>query len=239
MKDKLQGLVAGLLIGVILTGGTVIAASSTTKIDVIYENLKYFVDGVEKKPKTGQGFIYQGTTYVPLRFAGEALGKPVYWDGKTKTISIGHKEGSSTYLDLIDYARAEGGAANNIEFGKSGEKKFTIANNEYLNGIAVPFASWHSNTVIKYNLNGKYTKLTGYLGIDDSSKNASEYGRIEIIGDTEILYSSPQLVGGDLPSEISVDVTNVQRLEISFINVHENNSYGSAKQIVFAEAKLQ
>lgn len=67
-------------------------AASSTKIEVIYENLRYMVDGVEKEPSVGQGFIYNGTTYIPLRFAGEALGKDVSWDGSTKTVWIGKRE---------------------------------------------------------------------------------------------------------------------------------------------------
>lgn len=238
VKDKIQGLLLGLLIGVILTGGTVVAATST-KIEVVFENLKYYIDGVEKRPETGQGFIYKGTTYVPMRFVGEALGKSVHWDGKTKSISIGRKEAASIYLDHLEYARAEGSTIDKIKFGKSGEQTFSIAGNDYLNGIGVPFGPIDSDSVIKYNLKGQFKNLTGYVGIDDSTKNASDYGIIEIIGDEKILYTSPNLFGGDLPREISIDITDIQRLEIHFKNRHYKNSYGIAKQIVFAEAKLK
>lgn len=35
------------------------------------------------------GFVYEGTTYVPLRFMAESLGKEVAWDGKTSSIFVG------------------------------------------------------------------------------------------------------------------------------------------------------
>lgn len=234
MKDKFKGLLLGILIGTVLTGGTVFAAS-TTKIEVLYENLKYIVDGVEKKPTTGQGFIYQGTTYVPLRFAGEALGKEVNWDGKTKTITIGEKQGTFSYLDKIDYARVEGEARNYFGFGNTGEKTYTIASEKYLNGLDTTINSWNDNAKIIYNLNGKYKKLTGFLGVDDSTKNSSTTGRIVISGDDEVLYTSPELTGGDLPINISIDVSGVLRLEIQFQTV---NATWDDLNLVLAEAKL-
>jgi foldase protein PrsA len=52
-------------------------------------------DGVEKKT-TQQGFFYNNTTYVPLRFVGEALGKKVQWDEKNQTIWLGEKKTATT-----------------------------------------------------------------------------------------------------------------------------------------------
>lgn len=63
-----------------------------TSIEVFFHPLRYYVDGVEKLPVSGkQGFVYQETTYVPLRFVAESLGKEVVWDGKTNSIYIGEK----------------------------------------------------------------------------------------------------------------------------------------------------
>ncbi|MCS7459729.1 peptidylprolyl isomerase [Paenibacillus doosanensis] len=91
MNDKLKGLVLGLSLGVMLTGS--VAYASGTQIEVYFQNLKYMFDGFEKKPAEdqGQGFIYNGTTYVPLRFVSEALGKDVQWDDETQTIWVGKK----------------------------------------------------------------------------------------------------------------------------------------------------
>lgn len=103
MREKVKGLVLGMTIGTMLTGASVFA-TNTAKIEVIYDNLKYIVNGVQKVPSVGQGFIYQGTTYVPLRFAAEATGQDITWDGKNKTIYIGKKEGESKYLSDVSYA---------------------------------------------------------------------------------------------------------------------------------------
>ncbi|MGO4276406.1 stalk domain-containing protein, partial [Paenibacillus sp. TAF58] len=44
----------------------------------------------QKAPSDGKGFIYEGSTYVPLRFISEALGKKVEWDEENETIWIGN-----------------------------------------------------------------------------------------------------------------------------------------------------
>ena len=66
MKDKVKGLIVGLTIGSVLSGTVAFAAGN--QIEVAFRNLKYMFDGVEKAPTEAKGFIYEGSTYVPLRF---------------------------------------------------------------------------------------------------------------------------------------------------------------------------
>lgn len=73
MKDKVKGLIVGLTIGSLISGTAAFAASS--QIEVAFRSIKYMFDGVEKVPADGKGFVYEGSTYVPLRFVSEALGK--------------------------------------------------------------------------------------------------------------------------------------------------------------------
>ncbi|SDC42855.1 foldase protein PrsA [Paenibacillus sp. UNCCL117] len=91
MKDKFKGLVLGLSLGAMLTGTA--AYASGTQIEVYFRELKYMFDGIEKKPSAeqGAGFIHNGTTYVPLRFVSEALGKEVGFDEETSTIWVGKR----------------------------------------------------------------------------------------------------------------------------------------------------
>ena len=79
---------------------TTAAASSSSKkmIEANYMGIKLVVDGVEVTPKDPDGnavdpFISDGTTYLPVRAVGEALGKEVTWDGDTKTVYIGKVPG--------------------------------------------------------------------------------------------------------------------------------------------------
>lgn len=97
MKDKVKGLIVGLTIGSVLSGTVAFAANS--QIEVAFRSLKYMFDGVEKAPSEAKGFIYEGSTYVPLRFVSEALGKKVEWDEENETIWIGNnpKQVVATY----------------------------------------------------------------------------------------------------------------------------------------------
>lgn len=88
MKDKVKGLIVGLTIGSVLSGTVAFAAG--TQIEVAFRNLTYMFDGVEKTPTDAKGFIYEGDTYVPLRFMSDSLGKKVTWDDATSTIWVGN-----------------------------------------------------------------------------------------------------------------------------------------------------
>ncbi|PYI50591.1 peptidylprolyl isomerase [Paenibacillus flagellatus] len=93
----------GLIIGVLLSVSFVQASGTGTSIEVYFKELRYLFDGVEKKPEQ-DGFIYNGTTYVPLRFVGEALGKRVQYDDDTGTIKVGHQYAADPAM-TIDQAK--------------------------------------------------------------------------------------------------------------------------------------
>ncbi|WP_152399097.1 stalk domain-containing protein [Paenibacillus cellulositrophicus] len=75
MKDKLKGLVIGIVIGSMLTGATAFAASGTTNIKVAIQTLGIYVDGTKKT--SADAIIYKGTTYVPARSVSKAIGKDI------------------------------------------------------------------------------------------------------------------------------------------------------------------
>ncbi|TCM89134.1 copper amine oxidase-like protein [Paenibacillus sp. BK033] len=251
MKDKFKGLFAGLLVGTMVTGGTIYAAN-TKSIQVTFDNLKFMVDGVQKKSSSGQPFFYQGTTYVPLRFAAEATGKDIQYDSKNKTIWIGKKVGSFKYLSEMDYARAEGIATkmdtsgfyqqffinqwNDTWNNKKGPLK--IAGKEYLHGFAADLGRVYSEetAILYYNLDGKYSKLTGFAGIDDVSKNSASTGYLTIYGDDTELYKSKGLIGGDYAEPVDIDLKGVAKLKIEFsIDMNDDNDSAA---VDFVEAKI-
>jgi foldase protein PrsA len=99
MKDKLKGLIIGILIGVLLSGS--IAYAGGVSAEVLLKRFKIMVNGVEKQPKE-HTLLYNNRVYIPIRFVGELMGESVKWDGKTGTIWIGGKGGLeivATYQD--------------------------------------------------------------------------------------------------------------------------------------------
>lgn len=112
MKFNLKSskvIVATLVIFIFVAG--IAFGSNTSKITVKFENLKYFVQGQQVKADAKTpGFIYEGTTYVPLRFVGESLGQKVDWDGKAKAIKMTNNNALSSdagYQAEIDRLNAQ------------------------------------------------------------------------------------------------------------------------------------
>ncbi len=72
---------------IMLFGGAALATDGTKNIQVRYKNIKTFVNSTLKAPSQ-EPFIYNDSTYVPLRFISESLGAVVNWDANTNTIAI-------------------------------------------------------------------------------------------------------------------------------------------------------
>jgi len=90
-----KGFVAGVLVTLLFTTALPAFATAGTKaIEVTYNNIKITLDGKQITPRDGQGnivepFLYEGTTYLPLRSVANALGLAVDWDGTTQTVILG------------------------------------------------------------------------------------------------------------------------------------------------------
>ena len=95
-----------LVCALLLCGGVLAAGSTVVKTQTLtayYSNISLVVDGVKITPKDANGtvvepFIVDGTTYLPVRAIGEALGKQVSWDGDTRTVYVGEVPDTDTYL---------------------------------------------------------------------------------------------------------------------------------------------
>ena len=88
------------------------AAMAARNIDV-FTGVSIFVDGRELRPSDAKGndveaFIYEGTTYVPLRAVGEALGAEVSWNKDTKTVYLNSEKTGAEPEDRI--ARFDAGS---------------------------------------------------------------------------------------------------------------------------------
>jgi len=95
MKDKVRGLVVGILIGSTITGATAFAASGTS-IKAVIQKVNLYVDGTKKT--TANAITYNNTTYVPVRSMSSALGQNValsdnnLYIGKIPKLNITEKE---------------------------------------------------------------------------------------------------------------------------------------------------
>lgn len=66
-------------------------------LQVYFRDIKININGNIKQPSQ-EPFLYNGTTYVPLRFISEAMGKSVSWDDQKNLITI--TDGASSVESL-------------------------------------------------------------------------------------------------------------------------------------------
>lgn len=113
MRDKLKGLLLGLLIGTVVSGSIAYAANSKA-INVYFRELKFVFDGVEKPAPAGKspGFIYNNTTYLPIRYIAESLGKEINFDNDTGTVWVGKNYGGDGKKTVVTYT---GGTVSQVE----------------------------------------------------------------------------------------------------------------------------
>ncbi len=89
----------------------VTAVSDLIKVQSM--NVKMVFDGVSMQPPTGQHvFIYNNTTYVPIRFVSYALQKSVSWDAKNLKVTVA--EPSSSELVVIKEYLMNAGNADSV-----------------------------------------------------------------------------------------------------------------------------
>lgn len=95
MKKEIKGFIAGSLCASLCTAAVSHAAGWFESINVTRNSATISVDSV---PINADNFIYNDTTYVPLRAVTEALGCSVFWDEEKREIAIDNLPLLKTFL---------------------------------------------------------------------------------------------------------------------------------------------
>lgn len=206
---KNKKIVSTLAIMLILST-VVIASSRIANIKVVYDNIKIVVDGKEvnfgldSEGKKIEPFIYNGTTYLPVRAVGEAVGKEVSWDQSSKTVFLGSAAVNNNFTqvnieekDLINTLDAFN-KTSHVYVYKSGKNK----------GIELQLYN-KTETNINYNLEGKYTNISCLVGVEEAYKK----GSLKFIGDGRMLAEYP-IESDKMADNVNVDVSGVKNLMI-------------------------
>lgn len=94
-KNNLRSFISGVLVTLLCV--CLISSAAATigqrTLTANYRDIKIVLDGKQLTPKDATGsvvepFTVNGTTYLPVRAIGEALGLSVDWDGSTSTVSL-------------------------------------------------------------------------------------------------------------------------------------------------------
>lgn len=159
MRKLLQGFIAGILSGIVVTG-TIGVFAYTDYIEVVYNNIKIVVDGKEIRPNS-EPFISNGTTYLPVRAVSEALGKEVLWDGTSNIVYIGKTISNSEKLINLTNIGEGWGETDILTDNYGNRYTYALRNN----GAGKGFGYEYGNYTGQYLLNGKYNRLKGTLYI--------------------------------------------------------------------------
>jgi len=164
MKNSLFKMGLGVLIGIMLGSSIVYAASTRKTIDVTYNNIKVYKDKVLCELKDANGtviepFIYNGTTYMPVRGTASLADMDVTWDGATQSVYLwAEMAADGTYLlDVCPpYSLS---FFDTYDTGKS----FEMAGKKYSNGI-VQNNVWYNEGTALFNLDSRYAAIECTIG---------------------------------------------------------------------------
>lgn len=238
MKKRVQGLVAGLLIGSTLTSGVVFGKQISETAELFYNNIKIYIDGAEIVPKDANGnvvepFTMNGTTYLPVRAISNAFGKDVEWDGTTQSVYIGKKDQTKpdNYLDRVQYNDYKEGDEDS-DFAIINGEVFDFNGNTYTNGLIFYDASSYWSTgiedndkadiCISYPLNSQYSNLKGKIVLPKGYKLTTwgEKNKLDIsgtdvwfYGDGKLLYKATN-VTSSMPFTFDINLKGINQLVV-------------------------
>ena len=199
MKKRLQGLIAGLIIGASVAGGIGYAAST----------VRIVIDGQELVPTDADGnrvdpIIIDGTTYLPVRAVAGAFGKAVYWDGPNFTVYLGNMSGK------LDYPTTMLKDMTSIATRPSSTNDLT---DNYGNSYGSAIDCKSNGVTFEYLLNMKYSRFRGTLYVPEGT-NYDNSKVITITADGKQIYASPVMSKISRAAYIDVDITGCNDFKI-------------------------
>ncbi|MCU6792699.1 copper amine oxidase N-terminal domain-containing protein [Paenibacillus sp. WQ 127069] len=195
----------------------------------------YDADGIKQVAIT-----YEGSTYLPLRSVAEATGLKVDWNDATNTIVMSKKE-TIREFELLSNRKISPFRDSDLSTAmKIVQSPITMFNKTYSSGLQFTLSpyttyapdrqNWLKNTEI--DLGGQYRKLEAIVGVDDSSAADSSHSTV-VISSVRGTLNQYRIKPGDKPRTVFIDVTNVEKLYVSF-----SNGAHSPQKINLLDAKL-
>lgn len=237
-KNNVGGVITGMIIMACLMNVSPNFADATKKtVNIVYNGIKVVVDGVQITPRDSKGnviepFTMNGTTYLPVKAIGEALGKTVTWDNKTQTAYLGNlpvkKTGYLTMdtflkknplfsgsLDVYHYTDKDGRPTNELE------NKYVNIRQEKIPFETITYSNSSENIFLTKS---NYSEVKGKLFYGDE-ENAYTY-RVRIYNEDDVIFDSVEYIKtltagekdrirrGDKPVDFNVNITGIENLKM-------------------------
>ena len=177
--------------------------SLTTK--VTYQEKTFSGNYKEGNTTVPVSLSYKGVHYMPVSLVGKLFNLPIKFDSKKNTTFIGPGAYGLMMSDIIGaYYGTDG-------IGVDRNNPFVMGGVNYSKGYIF---SGYGERKFAFNLSGKYTTITGLLGFKDDSIAFAENTTVSFYGDGKYL-SSTVLIPGNLPTDVTIPVKGVKKLEIA------------------------
>lgn len=233
MKRNVKDIALGMAIAGVI-GATVLPASAsavTKQISVTYSNIQLVVDGVKVTPKDANGktvepFIYDGTTYLPVRAVGDALGKQVTWDGASQTVYLGQVPGSTQ--ELTDVCPPYQVSHVDVYAGDP-KKSFAVMGEKATKGLL--YKDFDTSYAL-CNLNGQYKSLSFDVGhVDGSEAYENTPKTLYVYADGEVV-KEVALTADAQTQHIDLNVSGVLQLKLEVTGKKWHGKYATFNMIL-------
>ena len=213
MKKKIS---AAVLAAAMILSTSVVLAQSQAKEILVYESGAKIYADAKLVALDNAPFVYNGTTYLPIRSVSDALGEEVSYNATDKAIYIGIQPGVPQYMtEVVKPVDQLYGEVYKLDF----KQKLTMLGRKYSTGIAID-----KNGYMEFKLDGRFTTVKADLGIRGGGVTDSASISVSVYKDNKD-YKTFVLSGSDSdPKKIEIPVTGTNILRVQV----DDWDYGSA-----------
>jgi len=214
--QKLRYYLAGMLtLAMVLAVALPVGAALVSKKIDVATGVTLYVNDVRLDPKDANGnpvetFVYNGTTYLPVRAIGQAFGQTVEWDAATQSVYLGKRAARTTpdvWLKDMDYFNSTGSTFLSVESDKDN------LGDTHQNPVYGAFSR-------TYKLNGQYSSLAGVFYQRYEQRSRTETNTFKVYVDGKLVYENTMTAGKE-PADFNINLTGALEVEIQF-----NKDYG-------------
>ena len=145
------------LLGAMVLGTCPVSAEDGTReISAAFRDIKIIVDG-KQLSTPAEPFIYNGTTYLPVRAVGEAVGKEAAWDNDTKTTPPPTIEADRDIIGNLDFELSV------TPSGKKERTEILRVNEKYENGSSSYSLYYYGLSDVSITIDGQTLPLAQAL----------------------------------------------------------------------------
>lgn len=233
--------ILGFILGSLCFGGLAIQAHEGKWIQISYNIKDIKINNVSQMPKENPPFLYNDTTYVPLRYLTTALNIPISWDPNSNTININTKYNENTFLigrDIFYSNYEEGNSGNSINQWNKTDALRDLLGATYETGLAFYLSSKFGETrgwsIAEYEINEGFNEFHATLGFTSESKETKEKVNVVIYKDNQEVYKK-EIQRTSVPSKFNIDIKNAKKLKIK---VYKTTSNWTPVEVALFDAKF-